>query len=601
VSGLDGVTLHLVDSMDEVLKLRSWLGERRPQHALGFDTETTGLEFTDTVRLAQIGDGMTGWAIPWDRWGGVFEDVVARWDGLWLAHNMKFDVGKLDNEDVFMPRPRVHDTRIMTQVLDPHYSTALKNVAARLVDAAAANAQALLNTSLTDGSGESGWTWKTVPITYGPYWTYGALDPVLTYRIWEILWPQVDATCREAFEIENAVTWITERMERRGVHINTAFAREKYDAFTAYVTESAQWVKDTYGVTAGSNAAIVQVLQEAGFAFDKATASGAVALDKEVLGAIDHPLAQTILQRRRLQKLASTYLKHFVEEVDAHDLIHPSINVLGARTSRMSMERPNLQNLPRKSNSNPAADAIRECADTRYGETGTMLMCDFDQIEMRGLAYMANEQPMIDAFHSPNDFFVELAKLVYDDDLIVKTDPRRQVVKNAGYATIYGAGVEKFALTAGIDIDTAHRVRRRWNELFPGVAKFQNDVIAVALQRRETEGAPYVRCPLTRRRQVADAGKEYALVNYLIQGWAAAVFKKKLIEADDAGLGEWMCVPVHDEIVLDVPNEHVTEAAHTLVKVMNDDRIAGPVPITASVSYGRTWGSKEAWVEHHGE
>lgn len=595
---LQGVKLHFVNSVDDVLALNSWLGERRPYHALAFDTETTGLVVgKDIVRLAQIGDGQHGWAIPWSTdvgadgdfvggWSGVFADVVKRWDGDWIAHNAKFDVGMLDFMRVRMPRPRVVDTRIMTHCLTPHYSTALKNVASRLVDAKAGALQMELKNTK--------WGWDTVPLDYGPYWSYAALDTVLTYRVYEILWPQVQAECLDAFQIENTVTWIIEQMERRGAHIDVPFAQRKLDEFNAYVAAAGKWVKDTYGVAAGSNAAIVQILQGEGYEFTKATASGAVALDKEVLGGIDHPLASTVLARRQIQKLASTYLSHFVEEVDADDCIHPSINVLGARTSRMSMERPNLQNLPRKSEVNPAADTIRQCATTRYGERGTMMMCDFDQVEMRMLASFANEPLMIEAFKGDTDFFVALARMVYQDESIIKSDPRRQIVKNAGYATIYGAGVEKFSKTAGITYEQGQVVRGRWNTMFPGVVQFQNRVQSLAIERRQRTGTPFVTCPVTGRKQVADPGKEYALVNFLIQGAAAAVFKKKLIELDNAGLGEWMIVPVHDEIILDLPNEHAAAAADVLRRVMNDDTMF-EVPLSASVSYGPSWGSKESY------
>ena len=591
MTGLRDVKLHLVESIDDVLKLASWLGDRRPHHVLGLDTETTGLiTGVDRVRMVQVGDGVHGWAIPFQRWGGLVEDILRRWDGQWLIHNAKFDVGMLDHEGVEVDDAKVLDTRIMAHCIAPHMSTALKNVASRLVDSNAASQQAELNQSLTSGSG--GWTWETVPVHYEPYWTYAALDPVLNYKIYEVLWPQVQAQCPKAFELENEVQWILAKMERYGVHIDTDYAKEKLAAFESYVDEAGRWIRAEYGVSAGSNLAVVRVLQEAGHVVTQATRAGAVALDKEVLGTIDHPLAQTVLQRRQIQKLASTYLSHFVQEPDAAGLIHPSINVLGARTSRMSMERPNLQNLPRKSTENPAADAVRSCVTAREGNV--LMMCDFDQVEMRMLASMAEEQSMIAAFKGDEDFFVALAKLVYDDTTIVKSDPRRQVVKNAGYATIYGAGVSKFAVTAGITVDQASKVRHRWDELFPGVVKFQRDIIAVAQQRRETEGAPYVRCPVTGRHQVGDPGKEYALVNYLIQGAAAATFKKKIIELDNAGIGDWLMVPVHDEIIADVPEEHAADVARVFRQVMNDDQMF-KVPLSASVSWGSSWGSKESY------
>jgi DNA polymerase-1 len=338
----------------------------------------------------------------------------------------------------------------MHHILYPHYSSALKPIAARLVDAQAASLQADLK--------GSGWSWDTVPIDYQPYWSYAALDTVLTWKVDEILYPQVQAEAPIAFQLETAVTWVIERMERYGAHIDRPFAQRKLDEFNTFVADAGKWIEDTYGVKPGSNAAIVRILQGEGYEFTKATATGAVALDKEVLGSIDHPLATTVLQRRQLQKLASTYLSHFVSEVDGDDCIHPSINTLGARTSRMSMERPNLQNLPRANENNRAAQVIRSCVNARPGNA--MLFADFDQVEMRMMAHMAQEASMIAAFKGDTDFFVALARMVYGDTSIVKSDPRRQVIKNAGYATIYGAGVPKFSATAGIPIEQGQWVRR---------------------------------------------------------------------------------------------------------------------------------------------
>jgi hypothetical protein len=161
--------------------------------------------------------------------------------------------------------------------------------------------------------------------------------------------------------------------------------------------------------------------------------------------------------------------------------------------------------------------------------------------------------------------------------------------------TIYGAGTSKFALTAGISEREAKEFMERWNAMYPGIPAFQSGVIQTALQRKRDEGLAYVRSPLTGRKHVADPRKEYALTNYLIQGLAAELFKMKVLEVDASGLGQWLTMLVHDEVVLDVPNEHVVEAVHTLERIMNDTSILAPVPVSASVSFGLRWGAKQDW------
>lgn len=588
---LDEVELNLIENMDDVFRFKEWLGRRRPEFwngmpAISFDTETTGLSIEkDHVRLCQIGDDDVGWAFAWDRWSGIFEEVATTWSGIFLFHNAKFDVGHLDKMGVRLPRARVFDTRIMAHVLHPTFSTALKPLAARYVDPTAGAAQH----DLDDAIKRLGWA--GVPINFPPYWQYGALDPVLTNRLAGELFPRVMWEAPDAFFLENEVSWSIEKMERYGAHIDVAYALEQYEKFNAYVAQVEMWCGVEYNVKPGQNAAVIEILQRAGYKFSKATASGAIALDKEVLEGIEHPLAQAVLSRRQLQKLASTYLKHFVTEVDENNIIHPSVNVLGARTSRMSMQNPNLQNLPRKSEKNRAATTIRNCINTRYDD-GTLLMCDFDQVEMRMLAALSKDEKMMDAFRSEGDFFVNMAREIYGDPTIQKNDPRRQVIKNTGYATIYGAGPDKLAKTAGIPVASARAAQLAMGNTYPTQYGWRNEVVATAQRRGIEEGEAYVRCPITNRKHVADPRKEYALVNFLIQGGAAAVLKKKILELDAAGLGDYMVAPVHDEIILDVPDDRREDAITTLRDIMNDTTMF-PVPITAGVSAGKRWGEKE--------
>jgi DNA polymerase I len=596
---LDDVTLHLVDSIDEAFAFKRWVGERRPtvgdMSVIGVDTETTGLsQLNDQLRLVQVGDGQTGWAIPWAEWGGVAREILTQWEGHFVFHNAPFDRAFLERLNVKIPTGRVLDTRPMFHVLEPTYSTALKNLASRYVDPRAKAMQ----DDLDDAIGKKGgWTWGTVPIRFAKYWQYGALDPVLTYRLLEEAWPRLHADgSMPAYELESSVQWVIQRMSHRGAHVDRRFAHIKHGEFVDYCAQVQEWCLHTYGISAGSDIALIEVLQREGVEFTKYTKSGTrLSLDAEVLESIDHPLAQAVLQRRRLQKIASTYLAHIVNEADADDLMHPDINPLGARTSRMSMANPNLQNLPRASETNTAAKTVRDCYTTRYDDNGTMVFCDFDQIEMRGLAHMSGDQGLRDAFLSPGDFFVNLARRVYRDDTIEKKHPLRQRVKNVGYAKIYGAGTRKMAITAGIPEEEMAISVHAFDAEFPGVRLFQNRVQRVALERKAAEGMGYVRSPLTQRRHPSDSGKEYALVNYLVQGLAAEMFKMKILELDAAGLGEFMVLPVHDEIILDVRNESLPEVIDTLQKVMNDDKLLS-VPITAGIATGARWGSKQDYT-----
>jgi DNA polymerase I len=583
---LDDVKLHLIEDLEDCGNFLTWLSSRDAE-SIAVDTETTGLvQGTDFVRLVQVGGATHGWAIPWEQWNGVFHDVVRRYRGRYILHNALFDHGMLAHSKCDLPTDRIDDTWVGANVLESHVSAALKPQAARHVDELAAGAQAQLDLAIKSG----GWTWATVPITFAPYWQYAALDTVLTRHLWDYQQPLIEAIAPKSYDLELSVLWVIAKMMKYGAFIDRPYAIEKKQVFDDFVETAGIWVKSEYGVSAGSNQAIVRILQDLGFEFTKATEAGATSLDKEVLGGIDHPLARTILQRRQLQKLSSTYLKHFIEESDSASCIHPSINPLGARTGRMSIKEPGLQTLPRKSEANKAAETVRNCIATRY-DGGSLLMCDFGQIEMRVLAHMSGDHNLQAAFLGEEDFFVNLARALFNDPHLVKADPRRQITKNVGYAKIYGAGIPKLALTAGITEDQARLVMSRWDSIYPGVRQFQTDVDRRAWTRQRTDGAPYAISPLTGKRLFADTNKVYALVNYLIQGVGAELLKMKILELDAAGLGDYMVVPVHDEIVLDVPEDMIDDAATTLRDTMNDSELLS-VPITAEVSAGQRWGAK---------
>lgn len=581
---LENTTLTLVTSMEDVISLFQWLGQSRPYHALGLDTETEGLDpKIHKIRTVQVGDHTHGWVIPWETWRGLFIDILNRWDGRWILHNAPFDMSMFDVAGVHIPRHAIDDTMIEAHILEPHMSRALKEQSTRHIDPAASALQSALEGTK--------WTWANVPIDYEPYWTYGALDPILAYRLHQHHYPTILNTARRSYELEMSVLWVVERMRRYGTHIDTEYTRENFEKFMTYCEQVEQWCAEHYNVKPGSNQAIIEILQNDGVDFVKRTKSNALSLDAEVLETIDHPLAQAVLGRRQAQKMASTYLRFYLNNVDENSLIHPEFNTLGARTGRMSCSNPNLQNLPRHGTSK-FGDVIRNCVNSRYGDDGVLMMCDFDQIEMRVLAHAAGEQRMIDAFKSDGDFFVNLARELFEDNTIQKSDPRRQITKTSAYATIYAAGLSKFAITAGISMEQARSFRARWNNLYTQIYKFQNDMLKLGAERQHSEGRPYTSSLLTNRKFVADPNKVYTLVNYAIQGMAAEINKMKLVELSRTDVADYMFATVHDEVLLDVPRDIAHDVAHVLDDVMTDHELLS-VPITSGVSWGARWGEKK--------
>lgn len=582
-SPLENVRLELVDTIDKAFEFKRWLGERR--RVLGVDTESGGLKpEKHRLRLVQFGDLDTGWAVPWELWGGVALEALNTYDGDLVLHNSSHDCRFLQTHAQWnVPWNRIGDTLAKAHLVDPARPKGLKPLADRLVDARASAGSAMLDRTMTTNR----WTWDTVPIDHPHYWVYGALDPVLTCHIDEKLDPVIAQRRYErAYDLEMGAVRVCANMMLKGVRIDLEYCERKARELRAWVLTARNWIKETFGVdNATSNAQVLKRLQADGIEFTKLTESGNnFALDKEVLESIDHPLAKYVTAIRRAEKICGSYLENFSEMVGPDGRVHPSINPLGARTSRMSISDPALQTLMRDD------PTVRDAFIPSEGNV--IIACDADQIEARLATHFAKDPGLIAAFLSENDFFCEIASQIHRRE-IKKGDRLRQITKNTVYGKIYGAGTETIARTAHITMDVARAFIMAFDDHFPGISNLMTDVVNVAHQRYLTEGRSYVRTPLGREIPVdGKDARDYALVNYLIQGHAAEILKRGLLDLDAAGLGDYMILPVHDEVLLDVPASEADAVRATVERVLTDSSTYA-VPLTWSADiYPDRWGDK---------
>ena len=601
---LSDVKLHLVNSTEEATKFLQWLGERRPHNAVAIDTETgekPGRDRKDALspwhgqlRLIQVGDGQQGWAIPWDQWKGVFYEGMERFDGPIVCHNIAFEARWLElHSEWKMPWHRAHDTMIQAHIIDPLGVGALKRLAALYVDGRAVALQDTLDEELV----KNGWTWGTVPTNFQPYWAYGALDCVLTMRLWE----QFNVKCgpdgpyNRAYELEMATRRIVTRMEINGARIDLDYSKKKFDELTEYADSVKTWAKQKYdGVSISSNIQLVRLFESLGAEINEYTPSGQKSASKDQLKLLSiegndevKNLAEIVLKQRKADKLANTYFSNFLSD-NVNGFVHPSVKTLGARTSRMSIQNPALQTLPK------GDDVVRR-AFIPKDEDHVIVTSDLDQVEFRMVASLTGDPNLIDMFNNADatgsDPFTEIGKEVYQDQNFQRSDKRRGLIKGMIYGRLYGAGVAKQALTAGVPEIQMKTVVNSFDARFPGMTAFQQKIEDVGMRRLKAEGQGYV-YTWTGRRLPCDEDRVYTLLNYLAQGGAAEIFKSNLVKLDQADLTELLIVPVHDEIVLNAPRKDVEEVKR-LVKQCMTTTEGWAVPLTADVEGPlENWGAK---------
>lgn len=601
--GLSNVKLHLVDSTEKASEFISWLGQRRPHNAVAIDIETGEYPGTHKkgalspwhgdIRLVQVGDGEQGWAIPWDSWKGVFYQGMKNYDGPIVCHNIAFEAKWFAVKSEWeLPWHQAHDTMIMAQVIDPLGTGALKKLAAQYVDGRSVALQDTLDKQFV----ENGWTWGTVPVTFEPYWAYGALDTVLTMKLWEQFYEKCGPgkVYSLPYEIEMATRKIVTRMEVNGARVDLDYSQKKLDELTQYTETVKQWGKDTYGASITSNVQLVRIFEGLGAEITEFTPSGQKSMTKDQLKLISingnaesKQLADLVLQQRKADKLASSYFSNFLAD-NVNGYVHPSVRTMGARTGRMSITDPALQTLP-------SGDATVRKAFIPKDEDHVIISSDLDQVEFRLTANFSGDQPLIDLFNEADrtggDVFTSIMQEVYQDKTLTKSDPRRKLIKGVIYGKLYGAGVDKMALTAGVQTEQMKSVVDGFDRSYPGVKMFQKGVEDAGMRRLRDEGQGYVQTR-TGRRLPCDDDRVYSLTNYLIQATAAEVFKQNLIKLDQADLTEYLIVPVHDEIVLQAPKDDAAEISRIVQDCMTT-RDGWSVPLTAGVDGPfKSWGEK---------
>ncbi len=579
-SPLSNIKLYLVNSIDAAMDFKRWLGERR--EVLGVDTETSGLHpEKDVLRLVQIGDRDTGWAIPWDMWGGVALECLNNYTGELVLHNSSFDCRFLETHAGWKPPwERIHDTLTQAHIVDPGRPKGLKPLADRLVDPrATAGAQVL-----TQAMFQNNWDWGTVPIDCAAYWIYGALDPVLTCRIFEKLYPQVKGI--PAYDLEMSAVRICAGMMMRGVKVDVEHCTTKSLELREWVVEARAWALAEFGIkNVTSNKQVIDILLADDVVLTKRTPNGsALSLDKDVLESIKdkHPLASLVRKVRRAEKTCGSYLDNMAEAAAVDGYVHCNINTTGAITSRMSINDPALQTLYRDDK------VVRNGFVPSTGNS--FVTIDADQIEARLMAHFSGDQGLIDALHSPDDFFCTIGSEIFQD-IITKADFRRSLTKNTVYGKVFCAGPETMARTAGVSDEVGYSVFNRFDYLYPGVKKYMDGIIEDGYTARAAGETPYVETPYGRR--IPDlSGKIYPLVNYSIQGPAAEVLKRGMADFEAAGISDMLVLPVHDELVLDVPKEDAVEVLRKAEEILND-YTTFKVPLTWSGEiYEERWSTK---------
>ncbi len=533
--------------------------------------------------------------LEWEHVRKALAPHFSRDDVLYVAHNAKYDLTVLARHGLEV-KGRLADTLIMAWLINPgRRRLGLKELAFTEFGEEM--------TEITDliGKGKGQITMDLVAIDEVA--RYAAADVTVTARLYDHFLPMLRERGAEHlfWQVEMPLVPVIMAMERRGVLIDTDFLHrlsvqlseqlrkleEEIYALVGYRfnVNSPQQLSDVLFGTLGLPATGLRKSKSGHYT----TAASAL---ERLRGK--HPVVDLVLEQRQLQKLLSTYINTLPRMVNPETgRIHADFNQAGAETGRIASNSPNLQNIPIRTE---LGRLIRKAFIAPPGHV--LLAADYSQVELRILAHISGDPTLIRAFEEGMDVHAHTASLVYGVPMDQVTPQMRRVAKMTNFAISYGVTGYGLAERTEMDRETANAFIEQYFRTYPKVKEYIERV------KQEVREKGYVETLLGRRRYFPELlpgsgvsrpmrqAAERAAINHPIQGTAADIIKIAMVRLYDrlqeAGLRAGMILQVHDELVLEVPEEEVGRVI-PIVREAMEKAYTLVVPLKVDIEIGPNW------------
>ena len=603
----DDPTMHRqgYDTVLDAESLAAWVVKLRTAPIAAFDTETTSL---DPMAATLVG---LSFAVPGG--GAAYVPIAHAYAGApdqlsldavllalrpWLesdkykkaGQNLKYDMHVLANHGVRL-RGIADDTMLASYVLESDKSHDMDSLAKRHL-----GLETIPYTAIC-GKGAKQIGFDQVALEQAA--EYAAEDADITLRLQQCFAaqlaaePQLDALYRD---IELPSMHVLFEMERNGVLIDDFLLAQHSEELGRRLVELEAEAHKLAGQPFNLNSP--KQLGELLFGklelpVVKKTATGQPSTDEEVLQKLaeDYPLPKLLLDYRGLAKLKNTYADKLPLMVNRHTgRVHTSFSQAVAVTGRLASSDPNLQNIPIRTEE---GRRIRAAFIAPKGHR--LVSADYSQIELRIMAHLSGDKRLLQAFADGEDVHRATAAEIFGVSAAEVDKEQRRYAKVINFGLIYGMSAHGLAKNLGIERGAAASYIDRYFARYPGVADY------MARTRAEVADKGYVETAFGRRLHLPDIhasqagrrqGAERAAINAPMQGTAADLIKKAMIAVSAwlkrDKLASKLILQVHDELVLEVPDEELATVREQLPKLM-----AGvaklSVPLVAEVGDGANW------------
>jgi len=599
---------HQYSLVDSHLKRKELLEKLQQSSEFCFDTETTGVD-PQNAELVGMSFAMKpgeAFFISLPENYNECQKVVHEFKPVFenpsigkIGQNIKYDISMLKWYDVEV-KGKFFDTMIAHYLLQPDMRHNMDVLAENYL-----NYKTVSYDEVTEKNRNKQLTMRQVQQTKIMLLVdYACEDADITFQLKTVFEPKLKETnTLELFEkIEVPLVPVLASMEAEGVKIDIPALRDYSSQLEKEILELEKEIHQQ----AGQKFNIASPKQMGEILFEKLnitenpkkTKTKQYSTAEDVLQKLlnKHPIIQSILDYRSLTKLKSTYVDTLPNMVNQRTgRIHTSYNQAVAATGRLSSDKPNLQNIPIRTE---RGREIRKAFIPR-SDKYTLLSADYSQIELRIIAELSSDEGMIEAFRQGLDIHSATASKVYNVPLDEVTKDMRRNAKMVNFGIVYG--ISAFGLSERLNIPRgeARHIIDQYFDKYPGIKSFMNNTI---LSARENG---YVETIMGRRRYIRDINSANAVVrgfaernaiNAPIQGSSADMIKIAMINIHNAiseqGLKSKMILQVHDELIFDVHKDELEK-----VKPVIHDLMRTAIPMKVSVLVEMNTGDN--WLEAH--
>ena len=597
---------HEYSCADTDEKFESFLTQLKKQKRFAFDTETVSLGAMEhpLVGMSFSWKEGTGFYVPIKGPAGcrlvdcdrvlrelkpILEDPkIAK-----VGHNLKYDLLAMRQAGVHV-RGVTMDSMIAAFLID----------ASRLRYGIDQLALELLNFKKIEtveliGKGKNQLTMDRVALDRIS--CYAAEDADISLRLCDLLEKKLDglpALRRLADEIEVPLIDVLVEMEQNGIAIDPDVLKEQSAVLGQRVEALRRQIISAAGVefNPDSPKQLGDVLfNKLKLRVIKKTKTGP-STDVEVLDKLSdvHPVPKLVLEYRSLVKLKNTYLDNLTQYLNSNTgRIHGSFNQIGAETGRLSMNDPNLQNIPIRTDE---GRRIRLAFVPGDRERNVLLTADYSQIELRFLAHFTQEPALLKAFREDEDIHRTVAAEVFGVRPEDVTRQQRGQAKTINFGIIYGVTAYGLARRIeGLSVQQAADLIAAYNKRFPAIRQFLEKCVM------EAQGQGYVETMMGRRRPINEIGSnivalrnaaERMAINSVVQGSAADLIKlamrKVYLRLEQEKRPSRMLLQVHDELVFETP-ANAAEADAAIIREEMTAAMKLDVPLKVEIGWGKNW------------